>query len=85
MAWRRWRFHGVLASPDVISRVGRLYEQCGVRVWEDGWIKEKLMRNLDAKTSNNGHVNYAAAQGNELVIFRLGKYFKSVFLWIGIS
>lgn len=38
----------------------------GARVWEDGWIKEKLMRSPLAKTSNNGHVNYGAAQGNEL-------------------
>lgn len=32
-----------------------------------------------AKTSNNGHVNYNVAQGNELVIFSLGKYFRSIF------
>lgn len=69
-----------MVSSDVISRVGRLYEQCGVCVWVDGWIKEKLMRSRDcAKTSNNGHVNYNVAQGNELVIFSLGKYFRSIF------
>lgn len=69
-----------MVSSDVISRVGRLYEQCGVCVWVDGWIKEKLMRSRGcAKTSNNGHVNYNVAQGNELVIFSLGKYFRSIF------
>lgn len=69
-----------MVSSDVISRVGRLYEQCGVCIWVDGWIKEKLMRSRGcAKTSNNGHVNYNVAQGNELVIFSLGKYFRSIF------
>lgn len=54
---------------DVISRAGRLYEQCGFCVWEDGWIKEKLMRRGPAKTCNNGHVNYDAAHGRGFAIF----------------